>query len=851
MAADYTRTIIFKVEDQAIKRATNQIVTSLKKIEETLSRIEKKGFNRIARDASKAAGEIDKTTAAMKKFTKELERSEKQKLLPSAKLALPPGMSRFQQFQKRARKGMGILGGVGAAGIAASSLAIKSLNTQYNHLIGVTNKVTSALGPLGQRFEIAEANTNGLSITLKSLGHVIQHHPLVSGVLAVAIFALGADTKNTTTAFMWLGKTINNISRPIRRLAADFNPVEWALRRVTGEALLTTKSLKGLSGGATFRRGGADIPPGFRTVDVDPIVGDFNAIPNQLKFEEYHRARGNDVRQKLGLGGRVAQNVQASRNARSASGFGDWEARQRGIATASARDKILQSIERKNKRLVKQGKEKLNTERMINREMKKQLGITKKIDGMFTDRARKERRMGAKIRWAGSKMGMNRLDAKGAESLMLGAGFPMLFGGGVGAVGGGLGGSILGNAMGMGGFGTQIIGSAIGTQLEQLHNRVVQIGNATQTLNMDQLEESGIRVNAELEIQINRLKKIGDFEKAEKKLEREVSRQTGSVGTTNKDIANNVAMLQNVWDSLLAAAGTTIGIIATPFVTALAAILKLVQLLLVGVNVILSAVGTLFKKIVELIGLLPGGQKLLDGISNAMDNMNGALDNMKVNFQGYLDGLTEEQDKIRQRIELGDKEAAIQQKIAEAVAKYGKENKDKIEKAVRAVAALTEQEKEVKKMEALYKKMGRTIEDGLVNAIEGAIQGTKTLGEVASSVFRQMGRMLLQYGVHSLMGGMFKGTSFGKYLGYKAEGGPVLGGSPYVVGEKGPELFVPNSSGNIVPNHAMGGSMVVNVDASGSSAEGDDDRSRQLGELIGAAVQSEIIRQQRPGGTLY
>ena len=848
MAADYTRTIIFKVEDQAIKRATNQIVTSLKKIEETLSRIEKKGFNRIARDASKAAGEIDKTTAAMKKFTKELERSEKQKLLPSAKLALPPGMSRFQQFQKRARKGMGILGGVGAAGIAASSLAIKSLNTQYNHLIGVTNKVTSALGPLGQRFEIAEANTNGLSITLKSLGHVIQHHPLVSGVLAVAIFALGADTKNTTTAFMWLGKTINNISRPIRRLAADFNPVEWALRRVTGEALLTTKSLKGLSGGATFRRGGADIPPGFRTVDVDPIVGDFNAIPNQLKFQEYHRARGNDLRQKLGLGGRVAQNVQASRNARAASGFGDWEARQRGISTASARDKILQSIERKNKRLVKQGKEKLETERMINREMKKQLGITKKIDGMFTDKARKERRMGAKIRWAGSKMGMNRLDARGAESLMLGAGFPMLFGGGVGAVGGGLGGSLIGNAMGMGGFGTQIIGSAIGTQLEQLHNRVIQIGNATQTLNLDQLEESGIRVNAELEIQINRMKKLGEFKKAEKTLEREVGRQTGAVGTTNRDLANLTAGLGNAWNRVLASVGTTIGILAVPFVAALAAILDTVAWIAKKINFLLSGLGTLLKLLVQTIQYLPGGKKLVDSIGEGIANWNGSLDEAKVNLQSYLDGLTEEQDKIKQRMALGEKEAAIQEKIAEAIAKYGNdpETVKKIEKAVRAVAALTEQEKEVKKMEALYKQMGTTIEDGVVSAIEGAIKGTKTLGEVANNVLNQLASKFLKMGINKLLGGLpIIGDMF------KAEGGPVSGGSPYIVGEKGPELFVPNSSGNIVPNHAMGGSMVINVDASGSSAEGDDDRSRQLGELIGAAVQSELIRQQRPGGTLY
>ena len=78
----------------------------------------------------------------------------------------------------------------------------------------------------------------------------------------------------------------------------------------------------------------------------------------------------------------------------------------------------------------------------------------------------------------------------------------------------------------------------------------------------------------------------------------------------------------------------------------------------------------------------------------------------------------------------------------------------------------------------------------------------------------------------------------------------MSGGSPYIVGEKGPELFVPNSSGNIVPNHAMGGSMVVNVDASGSNVEGDKEEGRQLGLVLSAAIESELIKQKRPGGLL-
>ena len=85
-----------------------------------------------------------------------------------------------------------------------------------------------------------------------------------------------------------------------------------------------------------------------------------------------------------------------------------------------------------------------------------------------------------------------------------------------------------------------------------------------------------------------------------------------------------------------------------------------------------------------------------------------------------------------------------------------------------------------------------------------------------------------------------------------ANGGRPPVGRPSIVGERGPELFVPNSAGTIVPNHAMGGStnIVVNVDASGSNVEGDEDQGRELGRLISVAVQSEILQQQRPGGLL-
>lgn len=53
----------------------------------------------------------------------------------------------------------------------------------------------------------------------------------------------------------------------------------------------------------------------------------------------------------------------------------------------------------------------------------------------------------------------------------------------------------------------------------------------------------------------------------------------------------------------------------------------------------------------------------------------------------------------------------------------------------------------------------------------------------------------------------------------RASGGPVTAGMPYMVGEEGPEMFVPRGSGNIVPNGASGGTVVnvtVNGDVSGN-----------------------------------
>ena len=91
----------------------------------------------------------------------------------------------------------------------------------------------------------------------------------------------------------------------------------------------------------------------------------------------------------------------------------------------------------------------------------------------------------------------------------------------------------------------------------------------------------------------------------------------------------------------------------------------------------------------------------------------------------------------------------------------------------------------------------------IAQGFEDAILSGQKLGEVV----RSLGRDLLRL-VFSQMVTQPLATGIGKALRgipFMAMGGPVSSGSPYVVGEKGPELFVPHASGTIVPNNKMGG----------------------------------------------
>jgi hypothetical protein len=70
----------------------------------------------------------------------------------------------------------------------------------------------------------------------------------------------------------------------------------------------------------------------------------------------------------------------------------------------------------------------------------------------------------------------------------------------------------------------------------------------------------------------------------------------------------------------------------------------------------------------------------------------------------------------------------------------------------------------------------------------------------------------------------------------RAAGGPVTSGQPYMVGERGPELFVPSTSGGIVPNGRAGVVQNITIHVNGTAA----DVARQVSdEIMRAAMRGQ------------
>jgi len=140
------------------------------------------------------------------------------------------------------------------------------------------------------------------------------------------------------------------------------------------------------------------------------------------------------------------------------------------------------------------------------------------------------------------------------------------------------------------------------------------------------------------------------------------------------------------------------------------------------------------------------------------------------------------------------------------------------------------------------------IQKYIVDAAFGAITGAFTGGTGTTPVTGSMSTMNNQ----SVTAGGFGSGSSGMFSG-KAIGGSVQAGQPYMVGERGQEMFVPNQSGSIIPNSKVGGgsNVVVNQTINISTGVAQTVRAEvanMMPQIAAAAKGAVADARQRGGG---
>jgi len=219
--------------------------------------------------------------------------------------------------------------------------------------------------------------------------------------------------------------------------------------------------------------------------------------------------------------------------------------------------------------------------------------------------------------------------------------------------------------------------------------------------------------------------------------------------------------------------------------------------------------------------------------------------------------------------ELLEKQKVLEGEVTKSIKTKG-ETSESVWAAMKAGASsYLENIKDVsKQLQDVTEKAFQSMEDALVNFV---MTGKMNFSDFARSVIADLTRIAVRQAMMSafsgipLLGNLFKNEKGNIYAHNKivpfAKGGIVDSPTLFkfsqgtgLMSEAGPEAIMPlrRGAGGRLGVEASGGgtSVVVNVDASGSTVEGDAQDARNLGRAISSAVQQELVRQRRPGGIL-
>jgi hypothetical protein len=299
-------------------------------------------------------------------------------------------------------------------------------------------------------------------------------------------------------------------------------------------------------------------------------------------------------------------------------------------------------------------------------------------------------------------------------------------------------------------------------------------------------------------------------------------------------------------------------------------------------------------------------QVVVDNLENALRKAESALEDVRGKFnnfknaigntisgilnfgkaaesQNFLEGLTKQvseatlfADKVRKLIVAGLSERAIRlvldsgfeagSKIADEIIAGGSTVVDQVNSLVAAVDSVAEQVGEfgavtfydagVKQAEAMVAGIKAALENAraelksIVDSLATGTAETTTTGPSAPTPTpkpKPKPKPLftgtnLNVPAGGVMGFGPKPKPFD--FGFRANGGPVTGGSPFIVGERGPELFIPNTSGSITPNNQMSnGNSTINITV--NAGIGTD------GNAVGRQIVDAIKRFEKTSGPVF
>jgi len=242
-------------------------------------------------------------------------------------------------------------------------------------------------------------------------------------------------------------------------------------------------------------------------------------------------------------------------------------------------------------------------------------------------------------------------------------------------------------------------------------------------------------------------------------------------------------------------------------------------------------------------------------------------------FNDFLKKQERSGQLIQASIDGNREEVELQHAINDAVAVHGEHNRKQITDILTANQALEDQKdaieengKAANELKEQFRKVGESVRQGLVENLREAINGSQSFGQALGKVLNNLKNRLLDIALDKSISAIGNAISGGKgfgggflsgLFGKRAAGGPVSAGGAFLVGERGPEILQMGSKGgNIIPNNKLGGGdsitnmVTVNVDASGSSVQGSTSDAQQLGQVIGQAVQAQLVKEKRAGGLL-